>query len=223
VVTGGIDLGSNTGSPGTIVSAPTGGGLDGIPDVQLLEYSGKPDTINATQFNGRLDFQATQKDLIAFSVYKSPFIKSFQPGGWVDGRQYNVFNTDAQHDAATALWTRTINGTTVNEARFNVTHWFFDELKGNPQAPWGLPTETHFNLGNIAVKEEKYQEALREFEAAAKLDPDLSKVHFAMARLYRRLGWEDAAVKETQIHNRLKAKEEQDSEANVAIGAHPSR
>ena len=141
VVTGGIDLGSNTGSPGTIVSAPTGGGLDGIPDVQLLEYSGKPDTINATQFNGRLDFQATQKDLIAFSVYKSPFIKSFQPGGWVDGRQYNVFNTDAQHDAATALWTRTINGTTVNEARFNVTHWFFDELKGNPQAPWGLPTD----------------------------------------------------------------------------------
>ena len=89
----------------------------------------------------KLDFQATQKDLIAFSVYKSPFIKSFQPGGWVDGRQYNVFNTDAQHDAATALWTRTINGTTVNEARFNVTHWFFDELKGNPQAPWGLPTD----------------------------------------------------------------------------------
>ena len=83
--------------------------------------------------------------------------------------------------------------------------------------------ETHFNLGNIAVREEKYQEALREFEAATRLDPDLSKVHFAMARVYRRLGREDAAVKETQIHNRLKAKEEQDSEADAAIGAHPSR
>ena len=140
-----VDIGSRTGTAGTIVKGAAGGGLDGIPDLQFIQYAGKPDTINATQYNGRLDFQATSKDLIAFSVYKSPFLKTFLPGGWVDGREYNTFHTDAQHDAATALWTRTINSSMVNEARANVTHWFFDELKGNPQAPWGLP------LDNITI------------------------------------------------------------------------
>lgn len=86
----------------------------------------------------------------------------------------------------------------------------------------GSLAETHFSLGNIAVNEEKYDEALREFEAAEKLDPDLAKIHFALARVYRRLGREDDAVKETEIHKRLKEKDEQDSEANAAIGTrHP--
>ena len=155
-VSGGVDIGSPTGSAGTIVPNPTcpaglpnclstGGGLDGVPDLQHIEYSGKPDSINATQFNGRLDYNATSKDTVSFVIFRSPFLKSFLPGGWVDGRQYNTFNTDAQHDIATLLWTRTINPTMINEARANVLHWYFDELKGNPQAPWGLPT------GNIPI------------------------------------------------------------------------
>ena len=141
---GTLDIGSRSGNPGDIVGS-LGGGLDGIADVQHLDYEGKPDITNATQYNGRLDFQATKNDLIAFSVYRSPLLKTFLPGGWVDGREYNTFNSDTQHNAATALWTRTINATMVNEARFNVTHWYFDELKGNPQAPWGLPS------GNITA------------------------------------------------------------------------
>ncbi len=152
-VTGGVDIGSPTGSAGTVVANPTtcpagvpgclstGGGFDGVADLQHIEYSGKPDTINATQFNGRLDYNATSKDTISFVVFRSPFLKTFLPGGWVDGRQYNAFNTDAQHDTATLLWTRTISSTLINEARANVLHWYFDELKGNPQAPWGLPTD----------------------------------------------------------------------------------
>ena len=134
------DIGSPTGTPGTIVNSALGGGLDGTPDVQFIQYTDFPDVTNATQFNGRMDFQATNKDLVAFTVYKSPFLKTFLPGGWVDGRQYDTFHTDAQHNVATLLWTRTINSTMVNEARANVTHWYFDELKGNPQAPWGLPS-----------------------------------------------------------------------------------
>ncbi len=139
-----LDIGSRTGNPGDFVG-PQGGGLDGIPDVQHLDYEGKPDITNATQYNGRMDFQATNKDLIAFSIYRSPLLKTFLPGGWVDGRQYDTFNSDTQHNAATVLWTRTISSTMINEARMNVTHWYFDELKGNPQAPWGLPS------GNITA------------------------------------------------------------------------
>ena len=39
----------------------------------------------------------------------------------------------------TLLWTRTLSPTMINEARFNVTRWYFDEIKSNPETPWGLP------------------------------------------------------------------------------------
>ena len=87
----------------------------------------------------------------------------------------------------------------------------------------GSIAETHFNLGNIAVQEEKYDVALNEFEATTRLDPGMSKAHFALARVYRRLGREDAALKETEIHKKLKAKEELDSDANAAIGAQTTK
>lgn len=136
---GGVDLGSNTGSPGTIVNSANGGGLDGSPDVQFLQYSSKGDNIRTTQYNGRIDFNATQKDLVAFSLFTVPLTKTFLPGGWIDGRQYDVFNTDGKNETAALLWTRTINPTAINEARANVTRWYFDEIKSNPQAPFGVP------------------------------------------------------------------------------------
>lgn len=139
VVTGGVDIGSNTGTSGTLVNNANGGGLDGSPDIALVEYDGRNDTIAATQYNGRVDYNATKKDLIAFSLFYVPQTKTFLPGSWVGGRQYDLFNTDAKNETAALLWTRTINSTMVNEARMNVTRWYQDELKGNPQAPWGVP------------------------------------------------------------------------------------
>ena len=82
--------------------------------------------------------------------------------------------------------------------------------------------ETHFQLGNLAMKENKYDEALTELQTAAKLDPELSKVHLVLARLYRRAGREEQAEKETQLHRKLKAQEEQSTDVNAAIGTrHP--
>lgn len=154
-VTGGVDLGSNTGSSGTLVPNNTtypnantysiGGGLDGSPDVALVEYDGMNDNIKATQFNGRVDYNITSKDTVAFSLFHVPQQKTFLPGGWVDGRQYNTFHTDATNETAALLWNRTINQSTINEARMNVTRWYFDEIKSNPLAPFGLGIE------NIAV------------------------------------------------------------------------
>lgn len=73
----GLDIGSLlTTPPGT--SDPTfgttatplgvGNGLDGVPDIQYVETV-EPVISTAIQYNGRLDYQATQKDLITFSVY----------------------------------------------------------------------------------------------------------------------------------------------------------
>jgi cytochrome c-type biogenesis protein CcmH/NrfG len=82
--------------------------------------------------------------------------------------------------------------------------------------------ETHFQLGNLAMKEDKYDEALSELQIAAKLDPELSKAHLALARVYRRAGRAEEAEKETELHRKLKASEEQNSDVNAAIGArHP--
>ncbi len=37
------------------------------------------------------------------------------------------------------IYARTISATMLNEARFNVTRWGFDETKTNPNANFGLP------------------------------------------------------------------------------------
>ncbi len=67
-----------------------------------------------------------------------------------------------------------------------------------------------------------YDEALKEFGIAMRQDAELPKVHYALARLYRRMGREADAAKETEIHRKLKEMEEQNIDRNAAIGTrHP--
>jgi hypothetical protein len=155
-VAGGIDLGSpvagggfvpsvsrsfmNAGNPVEYYRSSVGGGLDGVPDLALVEYDGKNDNIHTTQYNGRIDYNVTQKDSVAFSLFTVPLTDVFLPGGWVDGRQYNTFHHDGKNETAALLWNRTVNQSTINEARMNVTRWYFDELKSNEAtAPFGIP------------------------------------------------------------------------------------
>lgn len=82
--------------------------------------------------------------------------------------------------------------------------------------------ETHFQLGDLAIKENNYDEALKELQIAATQDPELPKVHFALARVYRRIGRAEEAKNETAIFAKLKAKEDQNGDVNAAIGTrHP--
>jgi tetratricopeptide (TPR) repeat protein len=86
----------------------------------------------------------------------------------------------------------------------------------------GTDPETHYQLGNLAMKENNYEEALRELQTSARLDPEVAKVHLLLARVYRRAGREEEAAKETQLHRKLKEKEEQNVDATAAIGTrHP--
>src|SRR5688500_15589370 len=70
VVPGGMDLGSITGSLGQYVSFgnPTGGGFDGIPDIQEVQW-GLPGFDRGNQYNVRLDFLRTAKDSLTLSTY----------------------------------------------------------------------------------------------------------------------------------------------------------
>ena len=86
--------------------------LDGIADLFNVLASG-PNVQRNQQFNGRLDFNATSKDLIAFSIYRIPsHSESFN--GY---RVANFFLHNGTNEAETLLWNHTFSPTLLNELR----------------------------------------------------------------------------------------------------------
>ena len=115
--------------------------LDGVADIQFLNAT-SPSTTVETQYNGRVDFQATSKDLIAFSIYRVPTSNDSYNGAF---RAMNLFHHTTINEAETLLWNRTISPTMLNEVRLNAAGWRWKDLPNNPNAPWGLP------VGNFAA------------------------------------------------------------------------
>ncbi len=151
----GLDIGSPLtsalGTPDTTFVGPgtpgVGNGLDGIPDIVPVNTT-NPTRSTFQQFNARVDFQATGKDLIAFSMYRVP-VSTDSFNGPV--RPANLFHHRAWNEAGTVLWDRTIASNLLNEARFGVTRWYWNEVTTNPQEPFGLPVDNVDNFGNINV------------------------------------------------------------------------
>jgi Flp pilus assembly protein TadD len=80
----------------------------------------------------------------------------------------------------------------------------------------GSLSEPHYQLGNLALRQGRTDQALEHFETAKKLNPQDSKIHYALARAYRRLGLESKATEEFVAHTKLKSKEETPS-----LASHP--
>ena len=108
--------------------------LDGIPDIMFVNTAG-PNNSTQQQFNGRLDYQATSNDLVAFNIYRVP-VDSLSFNG---ARPANLFKHSAINEAETLLWTRTFSPTFLNELRINAAGWRWNELDSNPQIALGLP------------------------------------------------------------------------------------
>jgi hypothetical protein len=140
-------LGTHDATFGTVATPfGVGGGLDGIPDIAFVQTT-NPNLYTATQYNGRLDFQATHNDLFTFSVYWVPTSSTSFNG---NARAANLWHSDRTNQSAALLWQRTFAPTLINEARFNVSRWYFDELQSNPQEPFGLPQDVlNRGFGNI--------------------------------------------------------------------------
>lgn len=68
--------------------------------------------------------------------------------------------------------------------------------------------EPHYQLGKMALREDRTREALEQLEACVKLDPKSSKNHYALAQVYRRLGRAADAAREVQLFQSLKAQED---------------
>jgi hypothetical protein len=138
-VSGGLDIGSinRAATPG-VPQPGIGGGLDGIPDIQFAQLF-IPDKTTAQQFNTRIDYQVTKDDLVAFSMYFVPNTRTFNDAWGNRARPALDFTSARRNMVGTLLWTRTLSPTMINEARFNVTRWYFDEVKSNPNIGWGIP------------------------------------------------------------------------------------
>jgi Carboxypeptidase regulatory-like domain/TonB dependent receptor-like, beta-barrel len=131
------------GMPGTPFGV--GGGLDGIPDIAFVQTT-NPNLITDTQYNGRLDFQLTHNDLITFSVY---WVPTSQTQFRNNARAANLYHSDRQNESGALLWQHTFGPTLINEARGNVSRFYFNELNTNPQEPFGLPQDVLNGIGNI--------------------------------------------------------------------------
>ena len=78
--------------------------------------------------------------------------------------------------------------------------------------------EAHYLLGDLALRKGNPEKALQHLEQAVKLDPQGSKIHFAMSRTYRRLGRMDDAAREEGVFQKLKTKEESATAAPLLVG-----
>lgn len=146
VVNGGLDIGSITGTYGTYVpennASPTGnnfvgGGLDGIADLQLVTLNNFSSFVG-NQYSTRIDYQATEKDKLAFNVNFTP-LSSFTYNTAAQSRPQADLNSDRLTYLVGGIYTRTISSTMLNEFRFNMTKWGFNEIDSNPDVDFSIP------------------------------------------------------------------------------------
>src|SRR5262249_18038305 len=125
-------------NPGT--GGDGGGGANNLdpttPDFAFYNVDGPSNDVNV-QYNFRVDFNATSKDLLAFSMYYVPASNDSFNGAFIP---MNLFHHKVVNEAETFLWNRTISTTLINEVRVNAAGWRWKDLSNNPNGPWGLPT-----------------------------------------------------------------------------------
>ena len=122
--------------------------LGTTPDIAFYQGILNPTNSSHVQYNGRVDFNLTSKDLIAYSMYYVPNSSTSINGNGT--RLMNTFNTTYTNRAMAGIWDHTFSPTLVNEARINAAGWINKDLSSNPNGPWGLP-QVSFNTTGALV------------------------------------------------------------------------
>jgi len=68
--------------------------------------------------------------------------------------------------------------------------------------------ESHCELGKIALDESRPSEALRHLGRAAELDPNSSRIHYLLGRVYRLMGRPEEVAREMKLSGKLKQEED---------------
>lgn len=138
VVAGGLDIGSPTGARNQYVpfSAPTGGGFDGIPDIQLAQIA-DPDSTKGLQLNPRFDFNSGSNQL-ALSIYVTR-LENVNSDVGAAGRPIADLIFKPVNSAATLTYNRILNASTFNEARVNFTRFAANQVQSSASTNFGIP------------------------------------------------------------------------------------
>jgi hypothetical protein len=141
VVGTGMDIGSpigpyNTYDPTSTFSNGVGGGLDGVPDIENATVY-LPASTEGDQYNGRVDYNAG-KNLFSANVYLT-YLTTLAADASAEGRPNADYGTKDFSPSGFLSWIRTIDPTTLNEARFNFTRYGFNGITANPQVNWAIP------------------------------------------------------------------------------------
>ncbi|MEZ5427890.1 MAG: TonB-dependent receptor [Pyrinomonadaceae bacterium] len=138
-VAGGVDIGSPAGALGQYFAGnqTLGGGFDGIPDLQYAQLE-NPQRDEGNQYVFRVDFDATQNDKFAFSLFYTPR-NSFGANTAAQSRPMSDINSERLNYNTAFSYIRNFSSFIVNEARVNYTKWGFNEIDSNPNADFGIP------------------------------------------------------------------------------------
>src|SRR4030095_15296765 len=127
VVAGGLDIGSPTGGTGQYVTSAVGGGFDGIPDIQQVQFE-LPGRNEGNQYNIRLDFTPNSRDSFTISTFLTRLNNLGSDGG-AAGRPIADLPFKPRNSSGTVLYTHIFSPTLINEARFNVSRFFIDQVE----------------------------------------------------------------------------------------------
>ncbi len=144
VVGTGVDIGSPYAAYGTYNPSFTagnpaeyaGGGLDGVPDLENAEIF-LPATSSGNQYNIRVDYN-TGKNLFAANTFLT-FYHTISADAASAGRPMDDLGTKSFSPSGFLSWVRTIDSSTLNEARFNFTRYGYNGITANPQVNWAIP------------------------------------------------------------------------------------
>jgi hypothetical protein len=114
-------------------------GPDGIPDFEHANIN-QPNTTSADQFNGRMDYNRGKNQFFGSAYYTR---RNDLQGGRrpIDDLTFKPLNW-----LLTFGWSRTINSTLLNDLRFNVTRWSFDQVASSTQTNFGIPFYNVFDF-----------------------------------------------------------------------------
>lgn len=143
-VAGGLDLGSPGPGVGGSSYYPifpavgsTGGGFDGIPDIEDVEYYTPSEQVG-NQYNARLDYNVTAKDLVFGSFYITHLNQVSAQAASASAPDADVYFKPT-NTAVTLGYIRNLNATTINELRGNFTRFADNQLNDNAGINFGIP------------------------------------------------------------------------------------
>ncbi len=148
VLPGGIDLGSPIGATGVYVPgnlAQSGGGLDGVPDVEYAQLI-SPSRSRGNQYNARGDWTITPHDQLTGSFYLTK-LDNQGVSSSTESRPNADIPFKPLNQAYTAIYIHTFSPSLLNELRGNFTRFAENGVKdGGTLVNWGVP---YINVQNM--------------------------------------------------------------------------